>query len=96
MVFFSDGVIRLLEEALQCTLHWFACIFHANELHLRHLFAKLDGKTVGPRIFAGPIGQLLAPYKNLATVKFEPTANFNLDIEQSDLSTDKTYLSEIR
>ena len=89
---FLDGVIRLLEETLQRPFHWFACMFHANELPLRHLLAKLDDKTVGPRSFARPIGKLLASCENLAIVKLEPTANFNLDI---DPSTDQMYLYEI-
>ena len=67
---------------------------HANELSLRHLLAKLDGKTVGLRSFAGLVGKLLASCENLAIVRFEPTANFILDIEPSDLSTDQTYLYE--
>ena len=70
-------------------------MFHSNELPLRHVLVRLDGKTVGPRSFAGPIGKLLASCENLAIVKFEPTANFNLDIEPSDLSTDQMYLYEI-
>ena len=70
-------------------------MFHANELPLRHLFAKFYGKTVGPRSIAGPIGKLLASCGNYAIVKFEPTANFNLDIEPSDLRTDQMYLYEI-
>ena len=89
MCFFLDGVIRLLEVVLQCPIHWFACIFHANELPLRHLLAKLDGKTIGPQSLAGPICKLLASCENLAIVKFEPTANSNLNIEPSDLSTDQ-------
>ena len=36
----------------------------------------------------------LALYENLPIVKFEPNANFNLDIEPSDVSTDKMYLYE--
>ena len=67
-------------------------MFHANELPLRHLLAKLDDKTVGPRNFAGPNGKLLASCENLAVVKFETTANFNLHFELSDLSTNQMYL----
>ena len=57
--------------------------------------AKLDGKTVGPQCFAGPIDKLLTPCENLTIVKIEPTAIFNLDIEPTDLSTDQMYLYKI-
>ena len=64
-------------------------MFHANELPLGHILAKLDGKTVGPRSYAW-----LATCENLSIVKFEPTANLKLDIEPSDLSTDQMSLYE--
>ena len=58
-------------------------MFRAIELSLRHFLAKIDGKTVGPRGFSGSTGKLLASCEILAIVKFEPTADFNLDIEQN-------------
>ena len=70
-------------------------MFRANEMPLRPLHAKLEGKTARPRSFAGPIGKLLDSCKNLAIMKFKPTANFNLHIEPSDLSTDQMYLYEV-
>ena len=73
--FFSEGVIGLLEEALQRPLRWFASKLHVNKLHLRHLLAKIDGKTVGSQSVAEPLGKLLASCENLAIVKFEQTAN---------------------
>ena len=83
-----------MEEALQRPLHWFACMFHVKELPLRHL-SKLDGKTVGPWSYSGSFGKLLVSCVNLAIGNFEQTANFNLDIETSDLSTDQMFLYEI-
>ena len=70
-------------------------MFHANVLLLHHLLAKLDGKTIDPRSFAGPIGKLLASCEKLVILKFEPIANFNMDIKPSELSTDQMYLYEI-
>ena len=64
-------------------------MFHANEI------AKLDGKTVGPWSFAGPIGKLLASCENKAIVNFEPTYNFNLKIGPSDLITYQMQSYEI-
>ena len=42
---FNGGVIRLIEEKLNKPLHWFIFQLHANELPLRHVVQKLDGKT---------------------------------------------------
>ena len=43
-----DGIIRLLEVALNRPLQWFVCQLHANELPLKHL----DGPTTGPYGFS--------------------------------------------
>jgi hypothetical protein len=37
------GIIRQLELHVKRPLQWFICMFHFNELPLRHLFAHLDG-----------------------------------------------------
>ena len=55
-------------------------MFHEIGLPLRHLLAKLDGKTFGPRSFIGPIGKLFASCETLAIVKFEPTVNLILTL----------------
>ena len=89
---FSGGVSRLLEDALQRPLHWLIGILHANELALRHLLAKFVDKTVGPRVFSGPICKLLASCENLPVVKLEPIGKINFDIEPSDQSTYQMYL----
>jgi hypothetical protein len=44
---YKTGVIRLIEE-LGRPLQWIVCLFHFNELQLRHLVEQLDGKTNGP------------------------------------------------
>ena len=94
-VFLTDSVIRLLEEALKRPFYWFACMVNANELPLRLLLAKLDGKTVGPMRFAKPIGKSLASCEILVIVKFEPTASYILAIEPSNLNTDQMYLYKV-
>ena len=70
-------------------------MFHANELPLRHLLAKINGRTVVPRNFSEPIGKVLVSCENLAVERFEITVNFNLDFEPSDLNTDRKGLYEI-
>lgn len=47
------GIIRLFEERLKRPLQWIICMLHLNELPLRHLFNKLDGKTSGPGSYNG-------------------------------------------
>ena len=70
----------------------FACMFHASELPLRHLLAKIYGKTVGPQGFSEPNGKLLASCVNLPIVKIEPTGEIIVDIEPSHPNIDKMYL----
>ena len=49
----SNGrVIHLVGEKLDHKLMWLICILHTNELPLRHLFTKLDGKTTGKDCFS--------------------------------------------
>jgi hypothetical protein len=86
-------VIRLLELNLQRPLQWFICMFHCNELPLRHLFLHLDGATSGPRAFSGPLGKQLQSCLNMEVINFEPI-NGNLPTLQDteDLSKDQWYL----
>ena len=49
----SGGVIRKIEEKLERPLQWVICMFHSNELPLRHLISVLDGKTTGPHTSSG-------------------------------------------
>ena len=48
-----------LERMLGHKCHWCVCSAHTNELPLRHLIEKLDGKTCSKDGFTGPIGKLL-------------------------------------
>ena len=48
-----------LERMLGHKCHWCVCASHTNELPLRHLIEKVDGKTNSKDGFIGPIGKLL-------------------------------------
>jgi hypothetical protein len=94
----KGGIIRLLEEHIKRPLHWFVCLFHSNELPLRHLFEYLDGSTTGPRSYSGPVGTLLQQCDKMPLAEFQ---KMECDIPQlpdnvvSDLSTDQRYLYEM-
>ena len=49
----KGGVIYLIEEKLDHKLMWLICLLHTNELPLRHLVTKVDGKTTGKDCFSG-------------------------------------------
>lgn len=52
-------MIRKLELHLKKPLAHLICLYHCNELPLRHLFEFLDGPTRGPNSLAGEIGSHL-------------------------------------
>lgn len=92
----KKGVIALLEKNLQKPLQWLICLFHCNELPLRHLFCALDGKTKGPNEFGGVIGKLLENCHELLVVTYSPIKDNLPDLEiKQDLSTDQKYLLEM-
>lgn len=91
----NGGVIRLLELELKRPLQWFICMLHCNELPLRHLFLKLDGRTVGPKAFSGLIGRQLQICETLPVVLFEPILSELPLMDFVDFSTDQKYLYEI-
>lgn len=92
----NNGVISLIEKKIGRPLQWLICLFHGNELPLRHLFCYLDGKTKGPNEFKGEIGQQLESCTNLPVVTFLPIEN-NLPVleDKNDLSTDQKYLLDM-
>ena len=65
---------------------------HANELPLKHLIIKLDGKTTGHLEFTGNISKQLKDYEQLPIVQFELIDAESLPIDTHDLSTDQKYL----
>ena len=91
----KGGAIRLLELNLDKPLHWFVCQLHANELPLRHLLDKLDGKTGGPRGFMGEIGKSQEECEKLGVVSFQRVPFDLPPVDKEDLSTDQKYLHDI-
>ena len=55
----QGGAITHLEKLLGRKCMWVICMIHLNELPLRHLIEKLDGKTCSADKFKGEIGKLL-------------------------------------
>lgn len=80
---------------LNRSIHHFICQLHANELPLRHLMERLDGKTSGPHGFTGPIGKQLQTCESKAIVKYEIIHARVPNVDFEDLSTDQKYLFEI-
>ena len=92
----KNGVIVALERALSRRLQWIVCQLHGNELPLRHLMQKLDGKTSGPTGFTEEIGKALKDFEKLAVnIHFTPITTEFTNIDCNDLSTDQKYLLEI-
>lgn len=91
----KNGVLRKLELNLGKPLQWFICLFHTNELPLRHLIHYLDGKTNDPQRFTGIIGKALEYCERSPIVAFKkiPTTLPKLDLKE--LSTDQRYLYEM-
>ena len=57
------GVMAWLEKKLGRKYHWLICMLHTNELGLRALIEKYDGKTCSKTGFSGPLGKLLSQVK---------------------------------
>ena len=53
------GVIAWVERIIGRKFHWLICLVHTNELGLRCLIQKTDGKTDSKKGFSGPLGKLL-------------------------------------
>ena len=56
----KGGSIALVEKQLNIKAYWVICQVHTNELPLRHLIEKLDGKTTSRDGFSGPICKMLS------------------------------------
>lgn len=93
----KNGVITLLEKEARKPLQWLICLFHGNELPLRHLHKFLDGKTAGPKSYSGNIGKALENCEKQTVIDFQRIEG-NLPDQLralSDLSSDQKYLLEI-
>jgi len=71
----NNGAIWLLKLHIKHPVQWLVCMFHFNELPLRHLVLHLDGTTSGPNACSGKIGKALEKCHELSVVKFEPRGN---------------------
>lgn len=94
------GINYFIELDLKKPLHWFICMLHTNELPLKNLILKLDGKTTGARSFAGPIGKAIEKINSPPIVNFkrftcsQKLAELPLDVYKK-LSNDQKYLYRI-
>lgn len=91
----DNGVIRLFEKNLQRPLQWIICMFHLNELPLRHLFNKLDGSTIGPSSSIGPIGKLIENCEKLPVTSYKVIQSELPYFQSVNISTDQKYLYEM-
>ena len=65
MTGWSGGSIVWVEVLLGRKCFWVVCQIHTNELPLRHLITKLDGKSSSKDGFSGPIGKKLSEVNNM-------------------------------
>lgn len=96
----SEGGINYhIEAIIQRPLHWFICLLHANELPLKNLIQKLDGRTTSGKTLSGPIGKAILNIVNPPLVcfkKFNETPLLAMpDIVYKTLSNDQKYLFRI-
>ena len=56
----DNGIIALVEEDIERPVQWAICFCHHLERPWLHLFLIIDGKTLGPESFSGPIGRKMA------------------------------------
>ena len=94
----KKGVIACLEKKLGRKVNWQICQLHSNELELRHLVEKLDGKTDSKTGWSGPVAKLLAKVKDMRpnyTFKKIEVGPDLIDLPEEvvkDLSTDQHLL----
>ena len=91
----KGGVIHMVEMRLQRSAQWIICLLHCNELSLRHLIEDLHGKTTGPKGFTGPLGRQLNNCEKLSVAEFDAIESPNIEINDTELSTDQKYLLSI-
>lgn len=96
----DGGINQYIEAELERPLHWFICLLHANELPLKALIIKLDGKTSGASNFSGPIGKSLNGVCDLPIVAFKRFRHVKEleeipDFVLKKMSNDQKYLYNI-
>lgn len=67
-----------------------------NELPLRHLFQHLDGRTTGPRDFAGTIGKALENCEQLPVVNFTAITGNGKWIQKISVVTKNIYTRYVK
>lgn len=95
----DGGINYYIEAELGRPLHWFVCLLHMNELPLKNLITKLDGKTTSSNTFSGPVGKSLEDV-SLPVVKFKRFTHSKQlpkipDTIFKKLSNDQMYLYRI-
>lgn len=96
----TGGINHFIEVELNRPLHWFICLLHANEIPLKTLITKLDGRTTGKKSFSGPIGKALENVDQNSIVKFKKFRGVDPLPQPPDdvykkLSNDQKYLHRI-
>ena len=76
------------------------CLLHTNELPLRHVFSKLDGKTKAPDLYPSSIEkQLYGDVPAWCVVEFDKVLNPNFPVLAQEpidnLSSDQYYANKI-
>jgi hypothetical protein len=62
---YKGGLFHFLEEHLERRLFWIVCQLHTNELKLRRLISKRDGKTSSKDGWEGELGKMLPAVRSL-------------------------------
>ena len=84
----KNGAVRRLKAFVGHKLHWFVCLLNTNELPLRHLFQKINGKTSGPQHFSGIIEKFFETCETLALTSLTSVPVALPEIVKNDLSAD--------
>ena len=68
----QGGLIALFEEHVEHPVQWSVCFLHHLERPWLRLFLHLDGKSLGPESFSGPIGkEIVKDVHKLPVTAFE-------------------------
>ena len=93
----KGGVFHFLEKFLDRRLFWLVCQLHTNELKLRRLITKVDGKTSSKDGWEGELGKKLGTVRSLDRVFSFPAIRPKVampDLPEEvveDLSSDQHY-----
>ena len=69
----TGGIIALFEEHIGRPVQWSICILHHLERPWLNLFLTVDGRSLGPDTFDGPLGKLIGgELDKLPVEEFEP------------------------